>query len=85
MFKTHNPEGVVTASFKDVEMADRCCEYLDNRVWKNGRVISCKIWDGETKYDVEETEEERQKRIAEWHKFLESDDQIKNMNIPMYT
>jgi len=55
-------------------MADTCCEYLNNRVWKNGRVITCETWDGDTKYDYEETEEERQKRIDDWHKFLESDD-----------
>ena len=56
-------------------MADTCCEYLNNRVWKNGRIITCVTWDGETKYDYEETEEERQKRIDEWHAFLESDEQ----------
>ena len=55
-------------------MADTCCEYLNNRVWKNGRIITCVTWDGETKYDYEETEEERQKRIDEWHAFLESDE-----------
>ena len=55
-------------------MADTCCEYLNNRVWKNGRIITCVTWDGDTKYDYEESEEERQKRIDEWHKFLESDD-----------
>jgi len=55
-------------------MADQCTQYLNNRVWKNGRVITCETWDGETKYEVEETEEEQQRRIQEWHKFLESDD-----------
>jgi hypothetical protein len=69
-----NPQGVVTVSFLDVDMADTCCQYLDNRVWKNGRIISCETWDGETKYDVEETDEERQRRIDNWHSFLESDD-----------
>ena len=61
-------------SFREIEMADRCCEYMDNRVWRNGRVISCETWDGETKYEVEETEEEKQKRITDWHKFLETSD-----------
>lgn len=72
--KEKNPEGIVTISFKEVEQADTCCEYLDNRVWKNGRIISCKTWDGQSRFDLEETEEEREKRINEWHKFLESDD-----------
>ena len=70
----HNPEGVVTVSFREVEMADGCCEYLNNRVWKNKRIIKCETWDGETRYDHEESEEERQKRIDDWHKFLESDE-----------
>ena len=55
-------------------MADVCCEYLNNRVWKNGRIITCSIWDGDTKYDVEESLEEQQRRISEWHQFLETDD-----------
>lgn len=70
----NNPEGVATVSFKDIDMADHCCDYLDNRVWTNGRVITCETWDGVTNYQVEETEEDKQKRIDEWHNFLESDD-----------
>ncbi len=61
---------MATISFKDIDMADHCCEYFNNRVWKNGRVITCETWDGVTKYDLGETEEERQKRIDEWHKYL---------------
>lgn len=72
--KERHPEGIVTVSFREIDDADRCCEYLDNRVWKNGRIISCATWDGETKFDQEETEEERSKRLNEWQKFLESDD-----------
>jgi len=68
-----NPEGVATVSFKEVEDADECCEYLDNRVWKNGKIIACATWDGKTKYDLEESIEEQQRRIDEWHKFLEED------------
>lgn len=56
-------------------MADTCCVYLNNRVWKNGRIISCVTWDGESKFQVEETEEERQQRINEWHQYLETEDE----------
>lgn len=73
IIKEHNPEGIATISFRDVEQADQCTEYLHKRVWKNGRVITCETWDGVTKYEVEETEEEEAKRIAEWHNFLEAD------------
>lgn len=66
--------GIATVGFSDVEEADICCEYLDNRVWRNGRIIKCETWDGKTKFDQDETEEEQQKRIDEWHKYLESDE-----------
>ena len=65
---------MATVSFKEVEMADVCCDYLNNRVWKNGRIITCSIWDGDTKYDVEESLEEQERRISEWHQFLETDE-----------
>ena len=55
-------------------MADDCCEYLNNRVWKNGRIITCETWDGQTKYHIEESSEEYQRRINEWYQFLENDD-----------
>jgi hypothetical protein len=55
-------------------MADNCCDYLDDRVWKNGRIISCQTWDGESRYDLEESEEAQQQRIDEWHQFLEAED-----------
>jgi hypothetical protein len=67
-----NPEGVVTVSFDSLENADECCEQLNNRVWKNGRIITCCTWDGKTKYDLEENEEEQNRRLEEWHKYLES-------------
>lgn len=56
-----------------VEDADECCQYLDNRVWKNGKIISCETWDGKTRYDIGESVDEQQRRIDEWHKFLEED------------
>jgi hypothetical protein len=67
-----NPEGVVTVSFDTLEEADECCERLNNRVWKNGRIITCNTWDGKTKYDLEEDEEEQNRRLEEWHKYLET-------------
>jgi HIV Tat-specific factor 1 len=73
-----NPAGVATVSFKSVDDADNCCEYLNDRVWKNGRIITCETWDGKTKYDVEETEEERQTRLDEWHKFIEAEEEEEN-------
>ena len=59
-------------SFDTLEEADECCENLHNRVWKNGRIITCNTWDGKTKYDLEEDEEAQKRRLEEWHKYLES-------------
>lgn len=39
-----------------------------------GRVITAETYDGVTKYDVQETEEEMEKRIQEWERFISGDD-----------
>ena len=39
-----------------------------------GRVITAETYDGVTKYDVQETEEEMEKRLQEWEKFIGGDD-----------
>ena len=39
-----------------------------------GRVITAETYDGVTKYDVQETEEEMEKRIQEWGRFISGDD-----------
>ena len=39
-----------------------------------GRVIAAETYDGVTKYDVQETEEEMEKRLQEWEKFIGGDD-----------
>ena len=37
------------------------------------RCIQAHAWDGVTNYQVEETEEEKAKRLRQWEKFLEED------------
>ena len=37
------------------------------------RHIQAHAWDGVTNYQVEETEEEKAKRLRQWEKFLEED------------
>ena len=48
-----------------------CCQALDGR-WFGGRQLSASQWDGHTQYDVEETSEEREKRLKQWEKFISS-------------
>ena len=40
-----------------------------------GRTISAETYDGVTKFDVQETEEELQKRLDDWEKFIGGDDE----------
>lgn len=39
-----------------------------------GRTISAETYDGVTKYEVQETEEELQKRLDDWERFISGED-----------
>merc|ERR1712087_1085830 len=64
-----NPEGVVCVIFAEAEHSDGCISAMHERL-RSGRKITAECWDGKTKYDVKETDEERQKRIDKWQKYL---------------
>jgi len=68
----NNPEGVVTITFESAEMADQAVRMLNNRL-VDGRRLEAHLWDGETKYKVEETEEQREERMSRWAKFISED------------
>ncbi|XP_059152638.1 HIV Tat-specific factor 1 homolog [Physella acuta] len=65
-----NPEGVMSVTFKEPEEADSCIAALNGRWFAKNRVVAT-TWDGKSKYDIVETEEERTKRLQEWEAFLE--------------
>lgn len=67
----HNPEGIATVTFKEVEEADLSVMSLNNR-WFAKRKIMVETWDGKTKFKIEETEEDKAKRIEQWENFLKS-------------
>lgn len=69
-FLQRNPEGVVAVTFAEPEMADECINLMNGR-WFAARQLKAETWDGKTKYKVVETEEEREKRLKNWEKFLE--------------
>lgn len=50
-----------------------CIEYMNQRYLAQRRLLVA-TWDGKTKYDVEETEEEREARLKKWVDYLESGD-----------
>lgn len=69
-FFQRNPKGVVSVTFAEPEMADECINLMNGR-WFAARQLKAETWDGKTKYKVVETEEEREKRLKNWEKFLE--------------
>ncbi|XP_067141167.1 17S U2 SnRNP complex component HTATSF1 [Centruroides vittatus] len=68
-----HPEGIVSVSFKEVEQADECVILMNGR-WFAGRQLRAETWDGRTKYKIEESAEDREKRLAQWDKFLDGEE-----------
>ncbi|KHJ84650.1 hypothetical protein OESDEN_15633 [Oesophagostomum dentatum] len=54
---------------------------LNSRI-VDGRRLEVSLWDGKTKYKVQETEEERQRRLANWQNYIkgDSDDEDEGKN-----
>ncbi|GFR87624.1 HIV Tat-specific factor 1 [Elysia marginata] len=67
-----NPEGVITVTFKEPEEADQCITALHGR-WFAKLRVDASTWDGKTKFDVIETEEERTRRLQEWEAYLQGE------------
>lgn len=67
-----HPDGVSAITFNEFEDANKCIELMNGRFFA-GRRLDAAHWDGTTKYKVKETEEEVEKRIANWDKFLEEE------------
>ena len=69
IFQCH-PDGVITLIFKNAEDADKCIAAFNGR-WFAKKKIIAETWDGKTKYHIEESEEEKNKRLKQWEVFLE--------------
>jgi len=63
---------VVTITFRQPEEADLCIAAVNRRYFA-GQILDASNWDGHTKYLVKETQEEMEKRLNQWHSFLEED------------
>lgn len=57
-------------------MADACIEAMNNR-WFAKRQISAESWDGKTKFEIQESEAERNERLKKWEQFLEDEKERK--------
>ncbi|XP_052239188.1 HIV Tat-specific factor 1-like [Dreissena polymorpha] len=64
-------DGVVQVHFSEAEEADMCVEYMNQRFLALRRLLAA-TWDGKTKYEVLESEAEREERIKKWAEFLET-------------
>jgi HIV Tat-specific factor 1 len=71
-----HPDGVVMVTFSAPEEADSCVATVNGR-WFAGCQLEATSWDGRTKYQVQETQEEMEKRLSSWHTYLESDSHSK--------
>lgn len=59
-------------TFRQPEEADVCIAAVHRR-WFDGRTLEAESWDGRTKYTVQESKEEMEKRLNKWHSFIEED------------
>ncbi|VDO51279.1 unnamed protein product [Haemonchus placei] len=66
----NNPEGVVTVTFETTDSSDMAVKMLNGRL-VDGRRLA--LWDGKTKYKVEESEEDRKRRLAAWQDYIKGD------------
>uniref|UniRef100_A0A1I7UD52 17S U2 SnRNP complex component HTATSF1 n=1 Tax=Caenorhabditis tropicalis TaxID=1561998 RepID=A0A1I7UD52_9PELO len=66
----NHPEGVVSVTFPTTEESDMAVKYLHGRV-VDGRRLTAELWDGKTKYKIQETEEDEERRRKEFEKFIE--------------
>ncbi|XP_058975666.1 uncharacterized protein LOC131801245 [Musca domestica] len=66
-------EGVAQINMSTPEEADLVIQMMHGRFFGK-RQLTAEHWDGKTKYKIEETEEEIQKRLNKWDNFLETDE-----------
>ncbi|PAA86358.1 hypothetical protein BOX15_Mlig023753g2, partial [Macrostomum lignano] len=69
-----NPDGVVLVTFAESGQCSLALSQLDGRMFRAGRVLKAAIWDGRTKYHVEETEEQAARRRAIWERQILGED-----------
>lgn len=70
-----NPQGVATISFQEFDAADKCVSVMNGRFF-DGRRLEATLWDGKTKYKIQETEEELEARMRKWDDYLEQSGEV---------
>uniref|UniRef100_A0A915JB03 17S U2 SnRNP complex component HTATSF1 n=1 Tax=Romanomermis culicivorax TaxID=13658 RepID=A0A915JB03_ROMCU len=69
----NNVDGVVLVTFGAPEEADDCVTMMNYRIFV-GRQLRAATWDGRTKYKVDEKNDEKEKRLSNWDKFLNGEE-----------
>jgi HIV Tat-specific factor 1 len=67
-----HPEGVCQVIMKEAEDADNVVQLINGR-WFGKRQLTAEIWDGKTKYKIEETDADIKERLDKWDNFLGED------------
>ncbi|XP_058464689.1 HIV Tat-specific factor 1 [Malaya genurostris] len=73
LFDRH-PEGVAQITMSDPEEAELVVKLMHGRFFGQ-RKLTAEIWDGRTKYRIAETEADTNKRLGNWEKYLEKEDE----------
>ncbi|XP_055612014.1 HIV Tat-specific factor 1 [Uranotaenia lowii] len=73
IFDRH-PDGIAQVTMSDPEEADLVVKLLNGRFFGQ-RKLAADIWDGKTKYRIEETEADVNNRLGNWAQYLESGDE----------
>ncbi|WKX91209.1 hypothetical protein Q1695_009775 [Nippostrongylus brasiliensis] len=68
-----NPEGVVTVSFETTDCSDMASEIVLNGRIVDGRRLEVALWDGKTRYKMEESEEDRKRRLEAWQNYIKGE------------
>ncbi|KAK5579310.1 hypothetical protein RB653_008991 [Dictyostelium firmibasis] len=65
----YNPDGVVSVKFVEFESAEKCVALMNDRYFA-GRKLSADFYDGYSNYYVEETDENKEKRLKKWESYI---------------
>jgi len=70
--------------FSSPAEADQAVSMMDGRLFflgkLKGKTMNAATWDGKTKFKTGETEEEEQKRLEQWDKWLTGEDEEEEKN-----
>uniref|UniRef100_A0A0N5C8N6 17S U2 SnRNP complex component HTATSF1 n=1 Tax=Strongyloides papillosus TaxID=174720 RepID=A0A0N5C8N6_STREA len=75
----NNREGVISGRYNNTDESDLAVKHLNGSFFRN-RVITVDYWDGRTKYNVEEDEDQVKARMESWEKFLVDNNETDEKN-----